>query len=463
MSYSEDQILKDLQKLASGQSPSDMSPEYMEVLGSRFMEMADSADALLEDPTEAEYETRRTDITESGLDPQAVVIDTAAEIKESGAIEFTHTLFNKSFNVDMVLKYVAGFRGNFGKLFWEDVVLKDLRKTIGTIFKTQGLGQWGAHGELWSKQRSDTVLQADAAMILGRPLHLRQTSVSHFQRGGGGILNWRGKYRNALVRPSGVGRGAFFEPESGDWGKGFRFGVDQPYFTDESERIRGDNLEADYPTKHETRTAAQFYYFWLRKSNRTSEYEVDRIVVTGKERRILEAKDIPVYFAGVYKGSTKKTDIEEGEESGEGDSFQPTVPARPLWSIFNARNATIDGFYDKIRDNIANRLERYLSLGERTRWKGDPSAQPSTIEGLPDMYRPTEEVSGFRIPPESMLRNIRENPAERRRLEEIMGYREREKHESTESYYSPDKWIDTEDEDDGGPSSWEADYNFDDF
>ena len=219
--YSEKQILKDLQKLASGQQPSDTSVEYMEILGSRFMEMADAADDLLsEDPVEAEYETRRTDITEPGLDPQGVIIETVGDIREDGSVTFTHTRFNDEFDVETLLSYVSGFRkAVMGKLFWEKAVLKDLRKAINEIFKTQGFGQWKAHGELWSRQRSDNVLQAEASMILGRPLHIRQTSVSHFQRGGGGILNWRGKYRNALVRPSGVGRGAFFDPHDGDWGK----------------------------------------------------------------------------------------------------------------------------------------------------------------------------------------------------------------------------------------------------
>ena len=221
--------------------------------------------------------------------------------------------------------------------------------------------------------------------------------------------------------------------------------------------MRADNLESDYPTKHETSTPAEFYYFWLRNSSQP-DAPADRVVVTGRERRILEAKDVPVFFSGVYKGAKLESD-DDGKNEYEGGG-ESTVPARPLWGIFGSKISEIDRFYDKIRDNIADQLEKYISLGARTQWKGDASTRPTTIAGLPDMYRPTERIPAFRTPPPSMLGGIAENPAERRRLKSMIGDRSEERRETLSD--DPTSWIDAED-DGGSTTNWEDDYNYDDF
>ena len=309
-------------------------------------------------------------------------------------------------------------------------------------------------------------------MILGRPLHIRQTSVSHFQRGGGGILNWRGRYRNALVRASGIGKGAFLEPTDGDWRKGFEYGIDQPHFDRFTRRVRGDHLESGgsggigvgYPSKHEVETPAQFYYFWLtppggkHTASAQPDAPAERVIVTGRERRILESKDIPVYFSGVYKGSKL---VSKSEETGERTFSLPegraqvTVPARPVWTWFRTGHGEITKFYEKVGNNIANEIEKYLSLGQRTRWRGDATTQVQTLEDLPGLYQ-----SGLADVPEHFARGIRENPQMRQRYEEQYKISAEEQRESR--LHDPESWMDTE-EDAGSTGSWEEDYNFDDF
>ena len=410
-SISEEEILENLRRLESGQSLTEAGQANIELLTTRALEMFDQAQSAMEGVSgeqvgeEEGYQTQRGEESRyagmagwgGGVDPEtgAKGAPTIIDIENDDQIlslTFESSLFSgRVSTIDLLMEYVSRFsRDELGKKFWADVVLPPLRNTIGKIFSTQGGGTWKQLSPHWQREKVDPAFPG-------------------FSLGGKGkrdskILSWRGKYRRALTGKKGLptsqapqGAGTIFQPlQGGNWKTGFEYGVDVGWFADMSRRARGDDLEADYPIKHEGGSEGRFRYVSYIPKKAESvlgafgfNYDAERdgyIIVTTKQAKRLEKIGVKSYLTHKFGKAKVDTKVERGRvvKTIEETPLTYDIPARPVWGLFRRENLPIiRNFYDNLGGSMARNIGRYMDKAERQAWyKGNQSDYRAAIQGV---------------------------------------------------------------------------------
>ena len=409
-SISEEEILENLRRLESGQQLTEKGQANIELLTTRALDLFEQAQSAMDRVSgeqvgeEEGYQTQRGEESRyagmagwgGGADdeggkgaPTVIDIENDDQIL---SLTFESSLFAGRVNaIDMLMDYVSRFsRDELGKKFWMDVVLPPLRNTIGKIFTTQGAGTWKALSPDWAREKANPAFPG-------------------FSLGGKGkesskILSWRGKYRRALTGKKGLpntqnprGAGTIFQPlQGGNWKSGFEYGVDVGWFSDMSRRSRGDDLEADYPIKHEGGSESRFRFinYIPKKAQEVLgafgfDYDAERdgyIIVTTKQAKRLEKIGIRSYLSHEFGKAKVDTKVERGRlvKTVEQTPLTFDIPARPVWGLFRRENLTIiKNFYDGLGERMARNIGRYMEKAERQEWyKGSQSHYRSSIQGV---------------------------------------------------------------------------------
>lgn len=378
----EQQIIDDLTKLQSGQMPSRSDPEYLEMLGSRMMAIEQAFESDLAEvrgtqtQEEAGYEVQRGEES-----PYSGAQMNVFAPEEFGAFQllFESSVFSSKINsIDLLMDYISRFsREELGERFWSEVVMPPLRNTIGKIFTTQGLGTWKQLSHAWARERISPALPG-------------------FSLGGQGkkenrILSWRERYRRALTGKKGLRDGStVFQPlQGGNWKSGFEYGVNVGWFADLSRRLRGDDLEADYPIKHEGGSEGRFRFISHIPQSAEAvlgafgfNYDLERegyIPITTKQAKRLEKVGIRSHETYDFASTQGRGKNVKGSVSSSPLTFE--IPARPVWGLFRRENLTvIRNFYNSLGERMARSIGRYMDKAERQRWY--QSDYRSAMQGL---------------------------------------------------------------------------------
>ena len=512
LSKEEKEILEDLETFTGG---GNLSQERLERLGPYAMDK----DALQDLRTRATQEEQ--EIQERVEDRETISVPSDTRAERSDFNESTifanpgdrmYYVPGAEIGVDRFLQYISGFSdakdvtqkgSTLGRKFWLQNVIPPLRMAISEIFKTSGAGQWRElspftrqlkHDPIPAEtddRKSKSVKVRDPKSPGGFRMERRgsyrigmrpQSATLRVKKNIGDILFYRGKYRGALTKTRNFNTdGNLFKPLDGSWKHGFKFGIDQSWFNAFTRRTRGnptvrgksyDELEMDYPSKHETGGSAQFLYYWMvtkikykdnagagrsvtvkgkrtkrKRKEQIQDREQHKVVVTPAQARHLP-KNIPIHL-----------------------SKPAPLPARPVFSFFRTRHSIIDKFVSRVENNIAKNLGRYLDEGQRKQWYGEKDAQGLIPDKLGSIYS-----EGFRPVPESIKRRagtreemeqrLAQTSTGRQRYQELdrqltsTGLSEAESQEfiRLQSQYDDDA-SDTADDDIGFDES----YEFDDF
>ena len=437
----EQKLLEDLRRLSAGQTVSEYGQEHMEELTDMFMKIADRQDSEMgsvggqQTQDEQGFATQRGEESKysgmagwgGGVDPETgrkgtpTIID--AE-NDTGVLSFTFesSLLGRVNRIDLFLDYISRFaKEELGKRFWAEVLMPPLRHTIGRIFTTQGFGTWEKLSHDWTKERHSPRLPG-------------------YSLGGGGatkrghrILDWRSRYRRALTGKRGssskdpTGEGSIFQPiQGGNWKSGFEYGADVGWFSDLSRRIRGDDLEADYPIKHEGLSKSRFRFVsYLPKSVEAlggSLGEEEFVPVTTRQAKRLEKLGVKSYLSykfGHGTTTTKKVDGKLVKEVTQVPEYFD-IPARPVWGLFTRENLQeINKFYDKLEERMATAIGRFLDKAERKDWY----AERRGYGGVSQPGRMQESFSEPEITREQALAQLGDHETIRRSRYEELGER----------------------------------------
>ena len=318
------------------------------------------------------------------------------------------------------LTYLETFTQDITKKFWERSVLPPLRQAIGKIFTNEGYGEWPAAKEEWYAYKLNPPKQAQS---------IGGVTASRFKQIGLRTLDYRGTYRNTLVRRSGLNeRGNIFrstnpisQAEEADsamfarfsgrtksqgWHLGFEYGIDQEWFQRENKKRRGDDFEAQYPSSFDQDTDKPFFYTPVLKKNAPKKLKnmslsdaisslskgdyaryVRRVFLTGREavkieaqNQMIEQKNEQIRAENRKRGQNRprdmfghfSSDVEYTEELVETPVIdsQGTVFQRPLWEFFRTERPVVTHFKNRVHENLIKEIVQFLDEGERVHWFG---------------------------------------------------------------------------------------------